>query len=630
MKPTLLLAAFLIGLPLATSAEPIVDLAPLLASGRYVSLDDALTPLATVPNDLPSRDALQAALDQLAPPRAADVRALDAWVGATGSGVARLVRGEFYLARAWKARGTRFASQTAPDAMERMEQLMAAAGTDFEAALAMLGDACDACQAGRLTTLLATGGRHEAAAQIDRVLLALHGGIETPLAWLNFLHPNWSGRRGEGERFIAQFAVDFPDSPAVRLMRSAQRLERGIELLYANQPAQARVVLDEAVHLNPRSWRAWERLASAAVELGQNDVALIASERALAIRPDEVAVLETRSYVLRVSGRPLDAVPLLERAVALGSDWALQELLPMVAAGRGGYPADRARAEKICQSAIDADLPSGFACMGGLHYFGMGRPADKPRAFQYFVEAAQRGVAPAMVDAGLMLARGDGVAAEPRAARHYLLRGLKAGEPRADRHLRETLSGWEYFRYVTLPALASAAQGVVLAALAVLIPVLWLTPGWLVRNGQGGPARQDGARRVLYPNALLVNATRIMLGVTLAFCAVVLLVPQAVERVTLVAAALALLLVSCRAWQVFLCRVSFDGGAVYRSAWPFKTSRMHSHRMAGVGWSGWRAEYFVESHSGRRIYFSGALEGSGELLEWLRPAPTGFYSTQPA
>src|SRR5690606_35797120 len=141
------------------------------------------------------------------------------------------------------------------------------------------------------------------------------------------------------------------------------------------------------------------------------------------------------STVLR-GKQPLDAVPLLERAAALGDDWALQAVLPIVAAGQHGFKPDRERAQRICQSAIDALQASGFACTGGLHFFGVGRPPDKPRAFQWFVEAAERGVASSMVDAGLMLWRGDGVPRDPQRAIRYWLRARSLGEPRADTQLK--------------------------------------------------------------------------------------------------------------------------------------------------------------------------------------------------
>jgi TPR repeat protein len=242
-----------------------------------------------------------------------------------------------------------------------------------------------------------------------------------------------------------------------------------------HNPQQATILLGQALEIDPGNSFGWERLGTAALAMDNDDLVMQATERALALSPDEVRPLTARASVLLKGKSPLEAIPFLERAVALGSEWALQALLPIVAAGKYGFTPDRPRAEKICQSAIDALQPSGFACMGGLNYFGMGRPADKPKALQWFAEAADRGVTVAMMDAALMLWSGDGVPKDRQRAIGYWAKARLAGEPRADVQLRANLSDWEYWQKIDLPdyqAMAVQILGKRGLAAAVLIGIL--------------------------------------------------------------------------------------------------------------------------------------------------------------
>src|SRR5690606_28431084 len=110
----------------------------------------------------------------------------------------------------------------------------------------------------------------------------------------------------------------------------------------------------EALRVDPDSGHLWERLTAVALVAEDAELVLQASERALAVNPQAVDALTARASTVLRGKQPLDAVPLLERAAALGDDWALQAVLPIVAAGQHGFKPDRERAQRICQSAIDA------------------------------------------------------------------------------------------------------------------------------------------------------------------------------------------------------------------------------------------------------------------------------------
>lgn len=408
-------------------------------------------------DSLRSFRALNRDMEALAMSSPASLVPFDRWVHLKGSGVAVLARAEFLRHRAWAARGDKFARETHRDNFARMERLMAQAQVDYEAALAQLGPRCDLCHSGLLESQMLLGQRAQAVTRVDAAMLAMSGGMATPLNYLRFLQPRWGGSWQEMERFVDRFASDFPAAPGVRLLRGALLAHRADAWLEAGDAQQARLLLEEALRLDPESGQLWDQLSAVGQVAGDSKLILSASAKALAINPQAVGALIARSGALLRGPHPLDAVPWLEQAAALGDDWALQTLLPIVAAGRHGFKPDRERAQRICQSAIDAQRPAGFACMGGLAFFGIGRAPDKPAALRWFVEAAERGVASSMVDAGLMLWRGDGVPRDPQRAIGYWLRAHEAGDPRADAQLKSNLSAWAYWRQVVLPVYQARA-----------------------------------------------------------------------------------------------------------------------------------------------------------------------------
>ncbi len=402
--------------------------------------------------DLSVHRAYSRAMDALTGRRPVNAGLYDEWVTATGSGTAYLVRGEFHLERAWLARGSAYAYQTHPDAFTRMNQLLAMAREDLQMAQEKLGLRCDWCAARLIAVDILSGQRSRAVGALDVKLRQLSGGIMTPQSYLHYLQPKWGGSWQEMERFIDGFAKDFPANPVIKTLQSDYVYAKAVALHQAQRHQEAYGQYELAAQMNPDHAGAWAGMASMAQAVDRDEVVLMATEKALALTPRNENALTARAYVLLKGKTPLDAVPLLERAVAGGSDWALEALLPIIASGRYGYKPDRQRAERICQDAIDAFRPSGFACTGGLYYFGIGRAVDKPKALEWFIAASDRGFVRATMDAALMLSRGDGVPPDTDRAVALWLRAQQAGEPTADGMLRQNLSTWQYFSKVTWPA----------------------------------------------------------------------------------------------------------------------------------------------------------------------------------
>src|SRR5690606_5259954 len=162
---------------------------------------------------------------------------------------------------------------------------------DYQVALAKLGPRCDLCHAGLLESHMLLGSRSQAAARVDTAMHEMSGGVATPLTYMSFLHPRWGGNWLELERFVNRFAEDFPDARGVRVWRGALLGYRADAWLAAGQVRQARLLLGEALRVDPDSGHLWERLTAVALVAEDAEPVLQASERALAVNPQAVGAL---------------------------------------------------------------------------------------------------------------------------------------------------------------------------------------------------------------------------------------------------------------------------------------------------------------------------------------------------
>ena len=376
----------------------------------------------------------------------------DAWVAAAGAGegIPLLVRALFFNAQGWKARGNRWARETSADQFARMHANFDRAVADAEAAREKI-ERCDVCYALLLDMAKARGRREDAAALFDEAMKADPRAVAAPEAYLEGLEPRWGGRPGEAEEFVARFRQDFPTSPARPVLEANLLVERAEPHFQARRYGEAAVLFQQAIDLDPQRYRTLYRLAYSQGMLKQLDKALANVDASLAIMPKRGESLALRGWILAELGRPAEAAPDLERAAGLGDKWALREALLIYARGHRGLKPDPEKSWRVCQAALKADLAEGYACTGGHYYFGFHVPQDRPEAAKWFRIAADRGFGEAMVDLGIMLWSGDGVAQDEDAAIAYWRAAKRAGEERGEQKLRAHLSGWRYFTRVTVP-----------------------------------------------------------------------------------------------------------------------------------------------------------------------------------
>lgn len=375
----------------------------------------------------------------------------DEFANASPNTFGAMVRGYFLVRQGWKARGSEFANKTSDVQFARMKQLMQSAAKDFENALKGLNNRCDPCYSGMINIGMATDDVELKARAINASARYDEGGFEAPLTYIESLSPRWGGKVDSKQSYINEFAAQFPQSFTSAILKTVLLIEQADANIKAGEYDRAQLLAEQVLKIDPGSSNALRVLATVSLKKNEYEKVIALASRALAIDPDLTPTRNARAHAYMLGKTPLAAVPDLEYSVAQGDEWALTAVLPIVASGKYGFQPDKQRAKAICQSALDALMPSGFTCMGGLYYFGFNGAPDFAEARRWFTEGAERGNPSAMVDVGVMLWRGQGGPRQPDEAVKYWRMGKAVEEPRAEQQLRGNLSQTEYLTKVTWP-----------------------------------------------------------------------------------------------------------------------------------------------------------------------------------
>jgi Flp pilus assembly protein TadD len=157
-------------------------------------------------------------------------------------------------------------------------------------------------------------------------------------------------------RKAAELAGERPDLKA-RALHNA-----GIALLLTNRPEEAEQKLEAAVELDPASWRVWSALGRARDARRAWEEAGTAYERALALAPDEGAVLNNFGMSKLSAGDHAGAAALFVRALEASPDLAAAEINLRLALALGGRY-EEALAGVDAQEMPDALNNAGYAAL---------------------------------------------------------------------------------------------------------------------------------------------------------------------------------------------------------------------------------------------------------------------------
>lgn len=181
--------------------------------------------------------------------------------------------------------------------------------------------------------------------------------------------------------------------------------------------------------------------AAAQFELGiqlmeRRDATSLAEARTWLRRAMDAGNVEAQNayagLVLRGAGGPRDEREgrrLLADAAARGSTGANITLGMAHLNGTGGYPRDARRAFSFMRAAAASPQSrDGFPQwqLGMMHLNGIGTPRNQQEAYRWVAQAAERGSVDGMISRAVMLATGEGVAADPAAARGWYERAARS------------------------------------------------------------------------------------------------------------------------------------------------------------------------------------------------------------
>jgi len=414
----------------------------LLGEGRYAEASARLKDLdrAYREGSLPFRS-YDIELDALAESGKALEPNFDAWLKASGeNAVVRMARGLYLMDRGWEERGGGY--EVSPEQRKKMLAYFKRAVADLEEAAAQL-PTCEICYAALLG--ITKPGPGDAVQIYHEAEKKKPGSPMVALAYLDSMDPRWGGSEEEGRRFVESFAKKYPDSPTLPRLRAGLLVWEGDAHYYKKAYGLAAEIYGRAIALDEdRSYTSF-KLAYALTELRRYEEALKWFEHSLALRPRFIAALSNYARALLQVGRGPEAQAAFTRAVALGDAWALRRGMEVWREGLYGIKPDPAVTWALCNEALRAKIPEGYACMGGHYWFGRHVKQDHAEAVKWFRQAADAGLAESMVDLGIALWRGQGVAKDEAQAIIWWRKASALGEKRGEEQLRANLSGWRYF-----------------------------------------------------------------------------------------------------------------------------------------------------------------------------------------
>jgi tetratricopeptide (TPR) repeat protein len=215
-----------------------------------------------------------------------------------------LALAEHYLARAWAARGGRWASETPRVALEEFRRWRAAA---LPLAHSAVNKSPQLVQGWIQLVNIALGEPRQCIEAARRGVEALPASYRIRSALMNCLRPRWGGRY-EAMQSVATEASRYKQRNAhLRWLDAAVALDRADQAEMDSQFERAERWLQDAFEAGGEQWQLLSQRADLRLSQGRSTEALADLDRALQLAPEHPELLDDRVRTLIALGRNAEA-----------------------------------------------------------------------------------------------------------------------------------------------------------------------------------------------------------------------------------------------------------------------------------------------------------------------------------
>jgi tetratricopeptide (TPR) repeat protein len=244
---------------------------------------------------------------------------LDAWVNREpGSIPALLAHAKHYLARAWEARGSDWASETSDDQFNGMGRFMTVAASDLSNALAE-NTRLSIAYVAVLMIARSAGGRGAVmfgAAVYDTALAYVPNSYRTYAAWAKTQEPRWGGSDSLMNLHARTLAPLMAANPRLRVLRGHAAFDQGRRIMKEKKYDEAVIKFTEALAAGNDA-ESFEYRSRALYGAGRYADALPDADNAVALEPQNTEHLEWRAGVLAALGRVEESMASIDSALAI-------------------------------------------------------------------------------------------------------------------------------------------------------------------------------------------------------------------------------------------------------------------------------------------------------------------------
>ncbi len=304
-------------LPADGDVHVVAQLRRLLEQGDFVALERRMAALeAAFAADYAAEDRLFKTLDAFSQWGESQRAPLDAWVAASPERYQPyLARAAYRFAKAWQARGRRWASQTTEARFEAMREHFARASVDLDVA-ERLNRRSVLPHYIRINIAVALGDHRTLSESLRRGLAIRPASYRVRNTYLNGLKPRWHGSHREMRQFVAESLHFAAQNPRLAHLEAEVIADEAATAWNEDQPEAAEAAYTRALAIGEEH-RILGARAAVRRSLGRLGEALADIDRAIAIDGEHPDHHVTRSRILSKRDDHAAALAAVERAYAL-------------------------------------------------------------------------------------------------------------------------------------------------------------------------------------------------------------------------------------------------------------------------------------------------------------------------